>query len=224
MGLGNAYTRPIGYIIIQAQIDRVQVYDEDQIALVIPDLSNFVTWIPIILGTPTISQVINVMKEAGIDIVAMPWANARVTHLLLVCRMMAIEVGDNMAEESKSDNYDQVMSTQSVETIEAFSSHMVLMKVERAYTGECINIMVQALWMEDGSLLLGLTVQNMYTELRRGSKKAVMVVQNSTAYPQTLWKKTPVARAVAALLMPEPPEGVQLQGRVLSPKGHMLQN
>ena len=41
MGLGNAYMRPLGYVIIQVQIDGVQGYDEDQIALVIPDLSNF---------------------------------------------------------------------------------------------------------------------------------------------------------------------------------------
>ena len=42
VGLGNAYTRPLGYVIIWVQVDRVQGYDEDQIALVILDLSNFV--------------------------------------------------------------------------------------------------------------------------------------------------------------------------------------
>ena len=42
VGLGNAYMRPLGYVIIWVQVDRVQGYDEDQIALVIPDLSNFV--------------------------------------------------------------------------------------------------------------------------------------------------------------------------------------
>ena len=41
MGLGNTYMRPLGYIIIWIQVDGVQGYDEDQIALVIPDLSNF---------------------------------------------------------------------------------------------------------------------------------------------------------------------------------------
>ena len=55
MGLGNAYMRPLDYIIIQVQVDGVQGYDEDQIALLIPDLSNFAAQIPIILGTPTIS-------------------------------------------------------------------------------------------------------------------------------------------------------------------------
>ena len=42
VGLGNTHTRPLGYIIIQVQVDRVQGYDKDQIALVIPDLSKFV--------------------------------------------------------------------------------------------------------------------------------------------------------------------------------------
>ena len=51
VGLGNAYMRPLGYVIIQVQVDGVQGYDKDQIALVILDLSNFVAQIPVILGT-----------------------------------------------------------------------------------------------------------------------------------------------------------------------------
>ena len=54
MGLGNAYTRPLGYVVIWVQVDGVQGYNEDQIALVILDFSNFVTQVPIILGIPTI--------------------------------------------------------------------------------------------------------------------------------------------------------------------------
>ena len=42
LGLGNAYMRPLGYVVIWVQVDGVQGYDEDQIALLIPDLSNFV--------------------------------------------------------------------------------------------------------------------------------------------------------------------------------------
>ena len=70
--------------------------------------------------------------------------------------------------------------------------------------GEHINVMVQALLTQDGTLPPGLTIQNTYTELRKGSKKAFVVVWNNTAYPQTLQKKTPVASAVAALPVPEP--------------------
>ena len=158
------------------------------------------------------------MKEAEIDALEMPWANARVVHLLSVHRMMTMEVGDSLKEEPNPDGYDQVMYTQNVETIEPFSSHMVPVKMGRAYTGECINVMIQALQTEDGSLPQGLTVQKMYTEFGQGSKKAVMVVRNSMAYSQTLHKKTQMARAVETLPVPKPPEEVQLQEGVTSPR------
>ena len=138
--------------------------------------------------------------------------------LLLVHRMTTVEVGDSVMEEPNPDGYDQVMFTQNVETIEPFSPHMVPVKAGRVHTGECLNIMVQALWTEDGSLLQGLTIQNTYTELRQGIKKTVVVVRNNMAYSQTLWKKTPVARAVAALPVPKLPMEVQLQEVVEEPQ------
>ena len=82
VGLGNAYTRSLGYVIIWVQVDRVQGCDEDQIALIILDFSKFVVRVPVILGMPTIGQVVNVMKEAEMDALATPWANARAAHLL----------------------------------------------------------------------------------------------------------------------------------------------
>ena len=142
MGLGNGFTRPLGYIIIWVQVDGVQGYNKDAIALVNLDLSNFAAQIPVILGTPTISWVVNVMKEAEVDALATPWANARVAHLLSVHRMMTMEVGDGLKEESDPDGYDQLMYTQNVETIEPFSSCVIPVKMGRAYMGEHINVMV----------------------------------------------------------------------------------
>ena len=142
------------------------------------------------------------------DALVMPWANARVVHLQSVHRMTTVEVGDGLKEEPGPDGYDQLMYTKNAETIEPFSSHIIPVKAGRAYTGEHINVMAQALQTEDDSLPQGLTVQNMYTELRQGSKRAVMVVRNNTAYSQTLQKKTPVAREEAALPVPKPPEEV----------------
>ena len=54
IGLGNTYTRLLGYMVIQVQVDGIWGYDEDQIVLVNLDFSNFATRVPIILGTPTI--------------------------------------------------------------------------------------------------------------------------------------------------------------------------
>ena len=123
---------------------------------------------------------------------------------------MTVREGDGPKKELVPDGYDQLMYTQNAETIQPFSSHIVPVKVGRAHMGECINIMVQALQTEDDSLPQDLTVQNMYTKLRQGIKKAVVVMRNNTAYSQTLWKKTPVSRVVAALPVPKPLEEVQL--------------
>ena len=99
-----------------------------------------------------------------------------------------------IAGEPSSDEYDEVVFIQNAETVEAFSSCVVQVIVERAHTCGHINVMTQVLWVGDRSLPQGLTIQNMYMELRPGSKIAVVVVRNSTAYPQILQKKIPVAR------------------------------
>ena len=211
VGLGNAYTRPLGYMVIRVQVDGVWGYDEDQIALIIPDYSNFATRVPIILGTPTIGRVVNLMREVEMDSLAMPWANARAAHLLAVRRMMPVEVGNDQEEWYDTDKDSLLMYTQKAETLEPFSSHVIPVKTTKAYLGEHLNVMVQALYAQDRTLLPGLTVQNTYTEVRKGSKKAVVVLQNNTTYPQTHMKKTPMARAISVLPVPEPPEPKSLQ-------------
>ena len=98
------------------------------------------------------------MNEVEVDTLAMPWANGRVVHLLSVHRMMTVEVGNSHKEELDPDSYDQLVYTQNVETIKPFSPCVIPVKAGRAYTGGCINVMVQALQTEDGSLPQGLTV------------------------------------------------------------------
>ena len=65
------------------------------------------------------------------DALAMPWANARAAHLLSVHRMMPIEVGNGQEEKFDVNDDDPLMYTQKVETIEAFSSHIVPVKMGR---------------------------------------------------------------------------------------------
>ena len=93
--------------------------------------------------------------------------------------------------------------------------------MEKVYTGERISVMTQALQVKDRSLPQGLTVQNAYTELRTGSKNTVVVVRNSTAYPQTLKKKTQVAQVVAATAVMKLLVMIDLQEGVAEP--HSLQ-
>ena len=149
------------------------------------------------------------------DALAMPLANARVAHLLAIRRMTPVEVGNDWEERCRTDQDSPLMYTQKVETLEPFSSHVIPVKMMEAYLGEHLDMMVQALHAQDGTLPPAITAQNTYTELRKGSKKAVVVVQNNTTYPQTLWKKTPVARAMAMQPVPNISEpGSQVQDEV----------
>ena len=122
-----------------------------------------------------------------------------------------MEVGDGQEEGYDTDKDSPLMYTQKAETLEPFSSHVIPIKTTKAYLGECLNVMVQALYAQDGTLLSGFTMQNTYTELMKGGKKAIVVVQNNTAYPQTLWRRTPVARAISVLPVPETPKPESLQ-------------
>ena len=81
---GECISPTYGLCFIWVQVDWVQGYDEDQIDLVIPDLSNFTAWVPVILGTPMISCIVNMIKEKEMDALAIPWVNAWVAHLLAV--------------------------------------------------------------------------------------------------------------------------------------------
>ena len=47
-------------------------------------MSHFVAWVLVILGTPTIGHIANVIKEKEIDALVMPWVNAWVAYLLAV--------------------------------------------------------------------------------------------------------------------------------------------
>ena len=172
----------------------------------IPDFSNFAVRVTIILGTPTNGQVVNVMREMEVDALVMPWANARAAHLLAIRRMVPVEVEDTHEKGYDTNQDSFMMYTQKVETLEPFSSHIIPVKMTEAYLGKRLNMMVQVLHIQDGTLPPGLTVQSTYTELRKGSKKAVVVVRNHTAYPQTLRKKNPVARVIPIQLLPKTPK------------------
>ena len=114
VGLGNAYTRPLGYVVIQVQVDGLWGYNEDQIALVIPDFSTFATRVPVIL--PMIGRVVNIMREVEMDALAVPWVNARAASLLAMQRMIPMKVGDGQEGKFDSNDDDPLMYTQKAET------------------------------------------------------------------------------------------------------------
>ena len=57
-GLWGKITKPVGYVILRVQIRYVPSYDENQVALVVSEDSNFLKRCQVILGTPTINQAV----------------------------------------------------------------------------------------------------------------------------------------------------------------------
>ena len=123
------------------------------------------------------------------DALATPWVNAREAYLLAIRRMVPIKVESDCDVRCITRQDGFMMCTQKVETLEPFSSHVIPVKMTETHTGKHINVMVQALHNQVSTLLPGLTIQNMYTKLRKGSKKVVVVVQNHTAYPKLFGKR-----------------------------------
>ena len=127
-----------------------------------------------------------------------------------MCQTAATVLEDQTSESANLNGCDEVVLTRNTETIKALSSQVISVKAEKAYTGEHINVMTEVLQTEDGTLPQGLTIQKAYTRLWKGSKYVVVVVRNSTAYPQTLQKKALVARAMATTTVPEIPPEIRL--------------
>ena len=107
-----------------------------KIALIIPDFSHFANRVPIILGTPTIGQVVNMMKEAEMDALAMHCGQMqRAAHLLAIQRMAPVEVEDDRKEGYNTSQESFIMHTRNVETLEPFSSHVIPIKMTRSLLG-----------------------------------------------------------------------------------------
>ena len=98
-----------------------------------------------------ISCGINVIKEKEMDALMMPWVNARVAYVLAVWWATAT-IEDGKPEESDPSDYDEIVTTKEAETTDAFSSWFIHAKTKTAHRGEGINVMTQALHVEDGAL------------------------------------------------------------------------
>ena len=64
-GIGGILVEPVGFVMMNVKVPCVQGYDEDQIAIVMDDPG--MSECPVILGTPTIYRVMEVIKESEIS-------------------------------------------------------------------------------------------------------------------------------------------------------------
>ena len=79
-GIAGVLVELVGFVIINVWVPCVKGYDEDQIAIVLNDPG--MEKCPVILGTPTLCRVMEVIKESKISQLAVPWAALRGSWLM----------------------------------------------------------------------------------------------------------------------------------------------
>ena len=185
---GRVFSWPLGYIIIRVQVEGVWGYNKDQVALVIPDSTGFGSQVPVTLGTPTINQIINVIKESEINELLVSLNGSRIAQLL-ACWWAELLIQKEMVTNQAVDPTDlnEVVKTTKKEEVDAFSSKIIHGWMKTLLLGNNMYVMTQSLKGGDGPHLPhGLSVVNTYTEVISGSRWVVVVVKNLTAASITI--------------------------------------
>ena len=95
-GIGG-HMAALGYVIINIQVEGIPSYYEEQVALVIPNLTQLGMKVPVILGTPTIHWLCRQMKESEIQTALEEWQHA----------LLSYEVSRNVSIHPMTPQLDQ---------------------------------------------------------------------------------------------------------------------
>ena len=85
------------YVIINVQVEGIPSYYEEQVALVVPNVTQLGMKVPVILGTPTIHRLCCQMKESEIQTVPEEWQHA----------LLSYEVSGNVSIHPMTPQLDQ---------------------------------------------------------------------------------------------------------------------
>ena len=201
-GIGGIMVQPTGFVIVRVQIPCVAGYDRDQVTIVLDDPG--MKECPVILGTPTLYRMMEVIQESEITALAMPWVASRVSWLMRgVQARMGRAMRDNVANKPISLNsVDEVVKVSKKFQVPPFGHKVIHGCTRLVLTGCRLNIMTHGLEMRSPQLPLGVDVLSTYATLATGSGHVAVVLRNNTDNWVEVDKGTPIARMVSANQMP----------------------
>ena len=204
VGLGGKCTSPLSFVILHVQVWEITGYDKDVVFLVVPDESEFGRRVPLVIGTCTIGQIINIIQESEIDHLSTPCATVRMVQLLSCQKSTAVLTLGSVGE-SQSEDASRGPQEVDVDELVMVSVHLGPFQTEiiegwvKPLLGDMAHIMITPLkvgevqpW-DSRSLTLGLHVLHVYTYLQNGSGKVSLVVRNMSNSHIFLTKGVPVA-------------------------------
>ena len=167
LGIGGIMADPEGFVMMNVKIPCVKGYNKDQIAIVMddPGMKNC----PVILGTPTIFRVMEVIKESEISKLAIPWASSRVSWLMrgIHARMSQLNVDDVANKLVAPLSVDEVVRVSHKCKIPPFGHKVIHGSVGLVLQGYRMNVMTHGLEKRSPLLPFGVDVQSTYTSHRQ---------------------------------------------------------
>ena len=202
-GLGGISVEPVGFVMMNVKVPGVEGYDKDQITIVMDD-PGMMEW-PVILGTPTLYWVMEVIKESEISKLAVPWASSQVSWLMrdVLAKLSQVVVNDIANKPVMPLHVDEVVRVASKCTVPPFGHKAIHGKVNLILHGYKMNVMTHGLEKRSPSLPLGIDVQMVYATLADGSNRIMVVLRNNTWDWLEIKKGVPIALMVAANEVPK---------------------
>ena len=175
-GIGG-HMATLGYVIINIQVEGIPSYYEEQVALVILNVTQLGLKVPVILETPTIHRLCHQMKESEIQTAPEEWQHALLSYEAL--RNVSIHAMTPQLDPDPGIEYptntgqnpidlDEPVLLKDKVIIPAFASQIVHVQTQKMFMkGHCLNVMVEPLYPEDmAKLPVGLYVQQVYTKMK----------------------------------------------------------
>ena len=160
---------------------------------------------PVILGTPILYQVMEVIKESEISKLAVPWSSSRLSWLMwdMIARLGNAVVSDVTNKPIAPLDVDEVVRVASKCMIPPFGHKVAHGKVNLVLHGCRLNVMTHGLEKRLPSLPLGIDVQTTYSTLANDSHRVPVVLRNNTQDWIEIKKGVPIARVVTANAIPK---------------------
>ena len=161
-GIGG-HTAALGYVTISVQVEGIPSYYEEQVALVIPNMTQLGMKIPVILGTQTIHRLCHQMKESEVQTVPEEWQHALLNYE--ASRTVSIHAMTPQLDQDSNVEYptntgqdptdlDELVLLKDRVIIPAFTSQIVHVRTQKTFMkGHRLNIMVQLPYPEDKAKL-----------------------------------------------------------------------
>ena len=155
---------------------------------------------PVILGTPTLYRVMQVIKESKITKFATPWAMSRFSWLARGLQPRVAQTARN--DVANRVHVDEVVQVNCMIQLPPFGHKVTHGCTSLTLLSYKMNVMTHGLEKRSPHLPLGIEVLSTYATITTGSNKVAVVLKNTTNDWVEIEKGVPVARMVTTNQIP----------------------